>query len=148
MRSFDGDRVMGIFVGPRKNSDAAECALRINWGFRALIRPRFEGAYLELRNGTFCLAHCTGIDTSEVLAVRTGIRKNNDLVWIGRAPNVAAKLSALRVDSEYSFISDAVYRRLNRRAKLGGDGREMWKRYSWSSGPINEIYGSDWQWSP
>ena len=35
-----------------------------------------------------------GIDTSELFVARTGIRRANDLVWVGRAANHAAKLSA------------------------------------------------------
>lgn len=30
VRSFDGDRVMGVFVGTSKNTDAAKCALNIS----------------------------------------------------------------------------------------------------------------------
>src|SRR5437016_4133112 len=30
IRSFDGDRVMGVFVGNNKNTAAAKCALKIN----------------------------------------------------------------------------------------------------------------------
>ena len=31
VRSFDGDRVMGVFVGDTKNSNAVKCGLQINW---------------------------------------------------------------------------------------------------------------------
>src|SRR4051794_8728269 len=30
IRSFDGDRVMGVFIGQTKNTTAAKCALKIN----------------------------------------------------------------------------------------------------------------------
>jgi class 3 adenylate cyclase len=30
IRSFDGDRIMGVFLGDSKNSSAAKCALNIN----------------------------------------------------------------------------------------------------------------------
>ena len=81
IRSFDGDRVMGVFVGDYKNTNAAKCALRINWMFLHVLKPKFEAKYEPIRNGTYKLAHYTGIDTSEVFAVRAGIRDNNDLVW-------------------------------------------------------------------
>ena len=35
-----------------------------------------------------------GVDTSELLVAKTGIRTVNDLVWVGRAANYAAKLSS------------------------------------------------------
>src|ERR1041385_2923295 len=45
IRSFDGDRVMGIFLGPQKESDAVLCALNINYAFSEIIRPRLETKY-------------------------------------------------------------------------------------------------------
>ncbi|MGB6659152.1 MAG: hypothetical protein WBE90_08670, partial [Xanthobacteraceae bacterium] len=59
-------------------------------------QTKFDAKYAAFREGKYGLAHCTGIDTSEVLVVRAGIRNNNDLIWVGSAPNVTAKLSALR----------------------------------------------------
>ena len=143
VRSFDGDRVMGVFLGDRKNTSAALCALQINWMFTQLLKPRFEARYEKLRDGTYKLAHCTGVDLSEVLTVRAGIRNNNDLIWIGRAPNVAAKLSALREAPHHSFISGDVYDMLHDDAKLW-QGQNMWEQRSWSSGPINRVYRSGW----
>lgn len=37
IRSFDGDRVMGVFIGDNKNSSAAKCGLQINWFFKNLL---------------------------------------------------------------------------------------------------------------
>ena len=92
VRSFDGDRVMGVFVGSTKNTSAIKCGLKINYVFRNVLKPRFDAKYEALRNGTHVLGHGTGIDTSEVLAVRGGVRNSNDVIWVGRAPNIAAKL--------------------------------------------------------
>lgn len=44
LRSFDGDRVMGVFLGNSKNTSAAKCALQINWAFINLIKPKFENS--------------------------------------------------------------------------------------------------------
>jgi adenylate cyclase len=33
IRSFDGDRVMGVFIGDRANDAAARCALKMQWAF-------------------------------------------------------------------------------------------------------------------
>ena len=144
IRSFDGDRVMGVFVGPTMNTNAASCALHINWMFTKLLKPKFEARYPRLEDGTYKLAHATGVDRSEVLVVRGGIRNNNDLIWIGRAPNVAAKLSALRVSPYHSFITHDVYSRLRDDAKLSGYN-DMWQRCTWD-GPVDTAYRSSW-WS-
>jgi len=45
IQSFDGDRVMGVFVGNSKNSDAARCALHINYVVNDLIKTKFENKY-------------------------------------------------------------------------------------------------------
>jgi class 3 adenylate cyclase len=147
VRSFDGDRVMGVFVGSYKNTSAVKCALQINWTFLKLIKPKFESRYEALRNGTYKLAHCTGVDTSEVLIVRAGIRNNNDLIWIGSAPNVAAKMSGFRDAPYFSFISGAVYDRLAEEAK-GSNSQSMWEERVWNSGPVKRVFRSHWTWSP
>src|SRR5215472_4305550 len=40
VRSFDGDRVMGVFLGKYKNSNAAICAFNIAWAVNKVIKPR------------------------------------------------------------------------------------------------------------
>lgn len=147
VRSFDGDRVMGIFVGKYMNTSATKCALRINWMFSKVLRPRFEAKYKALRDGSFHLAQGTGIDVSDVLVVRSGIRNNNDLIWIGRAPNVAAKLSSIREPGYSSYISAEVFNVLADEAKFSKDRRNMWESRIWNNGPIRNIYRSNWSWS-
>jgi class 3 adenylate cyclase len=148
VRSFDGDRVMGVFLGDTKNTSAVKCALQLNWMFLNLIKPKFEAKYEALRNGMHKLGHCSGVDMSEVLVVRAGIRNSNDLIWVGQAPNVAAKLSALRDAPYHSFISGAVYDKIADDAKNSQDGRNMWEERNWGSGPINRVFRSSWTWKP
>lgn len=76
IRSFDGDRVMGIFFGNWKNSNAAEAALKINYFFSEILEPAFTEFYAKQ---ALSLSQGVGIDTSKVMAVRAGIRNNNDL---------------------------------------------------------------------
>ena len=73
IRSFDGDRVMGVFVGDSKNSSAVKAALRINWMFTYVLKPQFEAQFEAIRNGTHKLGYSTGVDTSEILVARGGI---------------------------------------------------------------------------
>jgi adenylate cyclase len=149
IRSFDGDRVMAVFVGDTKNTSAAKAALNINYLFQKLIKPRLEAKYEMLRNGTYKLGHCVGVDTSEVLVVRAGIRNNNDLTWVGSAPNVAAKLSSIRNDPYTSWITDSVYKSMNQEAKTTERGESMWEeRINVPAIPGGVGYRSSWWWKP
>jgi class 3 adenylate cyclase len=150
VRSFDGDRVMGVFIGERKNSRAAICGLQISYFFKNLLTPRFKTAYpAALANFTF--AQTVGIDNGTLHVVRGGIRNNNDLVWVGRAPNIAAKLSAIRNGQHSTFVTESVYKEMATDAKDSNKGVAMWTRLSWRDGPkygVPIIYGSNWNWTP
>ena len=145
--SFDGDRVMAVYVGRTKNTSAAKTALKINYAVAKLIRPRVEAQYPSLAEAGFVLNHATGIDTGKILAVRAGMRGSNDLVWIGRAPGIAAKLSDIR-DSDKSLITRDVYSSLHKSAKEGGSPlREMWTERKAKHRGLT-VYGSTWTWKP
>jgi adenylate cyclase len=107
--SFDGDRVMGIFLGELKNTNAATCALKMNYVVSHIIQPKVKDYFTSLREAGFNISHCVGIDTSVTMAVRAGQRGSNDLVWVGRAPNLAAKLSEIRESPYNSYISEDVF---------------------------------------
>ena len=83
IRSFDGDRIMAVFVGDSKNTAAAKASLNLHHVVANVLRPKLQARYDVYKNGTFTLQHYTGIDTSEVLVVRGGFPNNNDLVWVG-----------------------------------------------------------------
>jgi adenylate cyclase len=149
IRSFDGDRVMGVFVGDSKNTSAAKAALNINYAFLMLVKPKLEAKYDVFKNGTYKLGHCIGVDTSEVLVIRAGIRNNNDLVWVGRAPNIAAKLSSIRTDPYNSWITGDIYDKMNEAVKTSEDGRSMWEqRINVPAIPGGIGYRSSWYWQP
>jgi adenylate cyclase len=147
IRSFDGDRVMGVFIGNSKNSNAAKCALNINYAFLKILKPTFEASYNSIREGKIKLAHCVGIDTSKVLVVRAGIVNNSDLVWVGRSPNVAAKLSNIRNSPYNTYITSEVYNRLLDSSKYS-EGNDMWiKVTTWNEvSGISTIYKSSYWW--
>jgi adenylate cyclase len=148
IRSFDGDRVMAVFIGNSKNSSAARAALKINHAVLKIIKPKIEAKYPSLADAGWTIRHCTGVDTGEMLIVRGGIRNNNDLIWVGRAPNVAAKLSNLRTPPHYSYITPEVYSRLSADAK-STDGKNMWSEASWSEvAGVSKVYRSSWTWKP
>jgi adenylate cyclase len=142
IRSFDGDRVMGVFIGKSKNSDAVKAALNINYAFRNIIKPALE-PFASLNKGSYRLAYGVGIDTSDVLVVRGGIRKHNDLVWIGRAPNVAAKLSSVRTVRYPLYITKQVFSHLDHEAKFDARGKDRWALHPWGKvDGINKVYRS------
>ncbi len=141
--AFDGDRVMAVFLGGSKNSNAARAALKINWAVRNVINPSIKAKYPKT---TFEVSHAVGIDTSSLFVAKTGIRGSNDLVWVGRAANYAAKLSSYRNGLYRTFLTEDVFGRLSDKSKLGGNpGQLMWEKLMWSEMGIT-IYGSTWWW--
>ncbi len=148
--SFDGDRVLGVFIGDAKNSTAAKCGLQIKYTVQSIIRPKFETKYESVRNATFSISHGVGVDTGTVLAVRAGARGDNDLIWIGRAPNLAAKMSDIRESSYHIFITATVYNKLNDASKYGGkEKKDMWQRRTWEFlGETIIVYRSSFWWKP
>ncbi len=148
--SFDGDRVMGVFLGGFKNTNATTCALKMNYTTLKIIRPKVTAHFASLRQTGFKISHCVGVDTSTILAVRAGQRGANDLVWIGRAPNLSAKLSEIREEGYHSYISEDVFNMLKDQAKYGGEnGKLMWEQRSleYIGEPIT-VYRSNWWWVP
>ena len=95
--AFDGDRVMGVFIGRSKNSSAAKAAMRIKYAVNEIINPAIKVQY---PSSDFSVRYGAGIDSSDLLVARTGIRGSNDLVWVGPAANYAAKLATLRKDTK------------------------------------------------
>lgn len=139
--AFDGDRVMAVFIGDMPNTNAAKVALQINWAVREIVNPAIKKTYPD---ATYSVKHAVGIDTSELFVARTGIRGSNDLVWVGNAANLAAKMCSIRDANYPTFISEAGFKKLHDSAKLGGDPkRSMWNTYSWGG---RTIYASGWTW--
>ena len=144
--AFDGDRVMAVFMGELKNSSAAKAALMINYVVKEIINKEIKERYSS--STTFQIQQAVGIDTSDLFVARTGIRGSNDLVWVGRAANYAAKLCALREGSYASYITEDVFNALNDTSKNGGNPRQcMWEKVTWTSQSIN-VYRSSWHWNP
>jgi adenylate cyclase len=151
IRSFDGDRVMGVFYEGAKNTAAAEAGLKINYFFGEILVPAFKSVYAQRFAAGLTLKQTVGIDTSKVLVIRSGIRNNNDLVWVGRAPNIAAKLSGIR-DGHPTYITKAVFDVMTDGSKYGGNPRQlMWEACTWNAGKefgVPDLYRSTWHWKP
>lgn len=144
VRSFDGDRVMGIFIGDSKNSSASICGREIHWAVRKIIHPAARNKFDSIRNNNVEIRHGVGIDVGDIRAVRSGIRDNNDLIWIGKAASFAAKLSDIRDAGYHTYISRRTYSKLRGDAKFGSDGKNMWTSSTFSfAGESETVYKSN-----
>lgn len=141
IRSFDGDRVMGVFIGESKNTSAVRCGLKIHYAVKHIIQPKMNEQY---KNNSYVMKHVTGIDTSKVLVAKAGIRNSNDLVWIGRSANHAAKLCALSSDYP-TWITDSIYDNMHESVKTS-NGKNMWEQRSWTPQGNRRIYRSNYWW--
>ncbi|MEK7994822.1 MAG: adenylate/guanylate cyclase domain-containing protein [Planctomycetota bacterium] len=140
--AFDGDRVMAVFIGNSKNTAAAKTALHINW----IVRKVNELLATSYPNTSYRIRHAVGIDTSSLFVARTGVRNSNDLVWVGRAANYAAKLCALATEDYPTFITDEVFKLLAAASKVGGNPpRMMWEKVMWPQKGI-PVHRSNWWW--
>jgi class 3 adenylate cyclase len=136
--AYDGDRVMAVFIGSSKNTSAVRCGLKIKSAVREIINPAIKNQY----NSDFELQQVVGIDSSELLVARTGIRGSNDLVWVGRAANHAAKLSSISEHPYSTFISKEVHDHMHESVTLT-DGNDMWESRTWLG---QTVYRSSWYW--
>jgi class 3 adenylate cyclase len=139
--AYDGDRVMAIYLGDSKNTSAVRTALKINWACKQLIQPAIQKQW---SNNTYTLKHTVGIDTSKLLVARAGIRGANDLVWIGKAANHAAKLCA-ESDAYPTWISGDIYDNMHATVKES-KGTTMWKQWRWEKMKNRTIYSSTYWW--
>jgi class 3 adenylate cyclase len=140
--AYDGDRIMGIFIGKSKNTIAARTALQINWAVSNIVNAGLKTQYGD---GAYQVKHVVGVDTSSIFACRIGVRNDNDIVWVGRAANYAAKLVAI---NEYPvYITGEVFDSLDDGSKFGGNPRQlMWEERAWTSMNKMRIFRSNWTW--
>lgn len=138
--AYDGDRVMAVFVGGSKNTTAVRTALKINYAVEEIIRPAIKAQFADT---DFLLKHVIGVDTSVLRVARVGVRGENDLVWIGRAANHAAKLCNL--SEKPLWITKDVYDSMSDDVKLS-KGTPMWQARTWTQMSGKVIYCSTYRW--
>lgn len=132
--AYDGDRLMAIFVGRDQAIEAIRAALKISRAVSKIINPQFQAVYGTMHRR---FTHTVGIDCGVMLAAKTGVRVDSDLVWVGAAANYAAKLTSFEgLDGAYPLRAT---RRVVERS--GGidyftkvdDGASIW------DGPYNDL---------
>jgi class 3 adenylate cyclase len=136
--AYDGDRIMAVYIGNSKNSDAVRTALKINYARLQIIIPALQKQYPK---SNYVPKHVVGIDTSKLFVAKAGVRGSNDLVWVGRSANHAAKLTALSHENS-TYITDNVFDVMIDEVKTS-NGTLMWKQFIWKG---RTIYGSTYRW--
>jgi len=136
--AYDGDRIMAVYIGDSPNTSAVRSALRINGAVWDIIMPGLKNQY---PNNNYNLKHVIGVDTSKLLVARIGVRNDNDLVWVGRAANYAAKLSSLSDDFAI-YITHSVHDNMHESVKSGVG---MWQTRSWTAMNNMSIYATTWK---
>lgn len=139
--AYDGDRVMAVYIGDMKNSRAVKSALMIHYAVLEIINPLLARQYPK---ESYRVKQAVGIDTSPILASRIGVRNDNDLVWVGRAANYAAKLCGIRSDYP-TYITGNVFDVIEDAMKVTG-GKSMWEERVWTDVNNLRIYRSNWFW--
>ena len=135
---------MAVFIGDSKNTVAARTALKINFAVQEIVNPAILSQY---PNAGYSVKHVVGIDTSHLFVARTGIRGGaNDLVWVGRAANYAAKLSAR--SGPATQITTEVYDNLDDSLKFAQNSYNF-RQNIWTQPTVPEIglkttYTSTW----
>lgn len=139
--AYDGDRVMAVFIGNSKNTTAVRTAFKINAAVWDIIKPAMKSQYPD---NSYNLKHVIGVDTSKLLVSRIGVKNDNDLVWVGRAANYAAKLSSLPDDMAIR-ITNTVYNSMDKSVKYSSN-KSMWEERTWTAMNGMSIYASSWKW--
>ena len=140
--AYDGDRIMAVYIGDSKNTSAARTGLKVNGAVKNIVNPELKKQYPDW---SYTVKQTIGIDTSPLFVARTGIRGSNDLVWVGRAANYAAKLTTLSPNYPTRLTKD-VFDKLCASAKTSR-GRSMWEKASWTAMGNMQIYRSTWKWA-
>jgi adenylate cyclase len=128
VRSFNGDGMLALFVGDTQSNNAVKAAMQVRWFVEHVLWPKFNSyfaANAAARGARLNFSIGAGLDRGDIYAVRVGIRGTNDVAWVGRCSNTAAKLSNVLHHPRSIGITRAVYGRLNNDRKYS-DGEHMW----------------------
>jgi class 3 adenylate cyclase len=139
--AYDGDRIMAVYLGDSRNTSAVRTALKINWARENIVNAKLRVLFPKT---DYSVRHTVGIDTSRLFVARTGIRGSNDLVWVGRAANYAAKLSSIS-STRPTYITADVYNNIHESVKFSNKV-DMWSPFAWTDMNNQVIYGSTYWW--
>lgn len=140
IRSFDGDRVMGVFMGDYKCTYATRAAREIFWATDQVLAAKAKIKFKSVKGANLHIKCAVGVDVGDARAVRGGIRASNDLIWIGRAPSMAAKLSDAREYPHCVFIHKDVHKVLGDAEKASGETNIWEPRNFQFAGDTHSLY--------
>lgn len=110
IRSFNGDSILAFFCGNTKSNiqKTVQCAMQIKYMLSEVCKSSFEKYH--------SLDYDIGIDYGDITVVKGGVafnNNNNDLLWISKAVNFAAKMGD-SANAPYNIkISKVVYDNLS-----------------------------------
>lgn len=124
IRSFDGDRVMGVYIGEGHSERAVRSALELHGTMLNDAIPQLQKSWTfdtDYRVGYGC-----GVDAGRLNVMRAGIHIYNDLVFVGHATNVAAKLSQERATKPILITSDVLLNLQETNLLTDSTGQNIW----------------------
>jgi class 3 adenylate cyclase len=133
---------MAVYLGKNRSTDAAGAALKINHVVEKIVNVKLKDQYPST---SYRVTQVVGVDMSTLWVARTGIRGSNDLVWVGRAANHAAKLTSLKPGTGRSWITGTVFDAMDSTYKTY-QGRNVWDRKTWTEMGGRIVYSSSWMW--
>lgn len=136
--AYDGDRIMAIFVGDRKETRAMRAAMKLKYAVVEILNPGWRRYY---QGDDFEIRQVIGLDTSPLHAARTGVRGANDIVWVGPAANHAAKLT--EDNSRPIWATFDTHYHADNDVKIHYDTKkDMWQALPWVGGRMAFKYGT------
>lgn len=128
VRSFNGDGMLALFIGDVRSSSAAKAAMETKWFVQNILGRKMDRYFQNNRQALgqeLGLSIGCGLDDGYIYAVRVGIRGTNDVAWVGRCTNTAAKLSNILRPPQQIALTREVYKRLPEDRRMS-KGRAMW----------------------
>ena len=129
VRSFNGDGMLALFIGDLRSSGASKAAMETKWFVKNILGPKCERYFQNNRSAlgqNLGFSIGCGLDDGYVYAVRVGIRGTNDVAWVGRCTNTAAKLSNILQAPQEIAATREVYKRLPENRRTSTRGTAMW----------------------
>ena len=145
--SFDGNRVMGIFIGQDQENRAVRTGFQINTMISDILSPRLNEYTNNSIESPYSIDHCVGIDRGDFLALGANRPHSNELIWIGQTPGLAAQLSSIRDKRFKTVITSPVYEAVDHKqihVKDSNSGIWQQKTFDYIEQTLN-VYGSNAQ---
>jgi class 3 adenylate cyclase len=144
--------MLAFFTGDGRSSAASKSAMHVSWFVTEILGAQFLTYFRNNRKALGQALDFTigcGIDDGYVFAVRVGIRGSNDVAWVGRCTNIAAKLASRVEPLSTVLITQDVYSRLNKASKYHG-ATDMWSppQTMRIGGIDRRVRGSSYWWRP